>query len=170
MFILVILKLLFISFFFLHHIHSASPPLILKPNLSPFVSSVFPSCLLTRDQSSVLCDKTPNPIETKGLNVSPPQHSITNSPSRGLAPFHPLPHAASPVQTIISRRRHGRSLFVLSFEVLSVTVPCANLGPEYSRRHMRPKRALFLFRWVGIIKLLCWWCLSSSVACRVGAH
>lgn len=122
MFILIILKLLLISLFFLHHIHSASPSLILRPNLSPFVSSVFPSCLLTRDQSSVLCDKTPNPIETKGLNVSPPQHSITNSPSRGLAPFHPLPHAASPVQTIISRRRHGRSL--LCSVLKSCPLPC----------------------------------------------
>lgn len=42
-----------------------------------FSPSLTPACRL-RICPMFLCDKTPNPIKTKGLST-PPQHSITNS-------------------------------------------------------------------------------------------
>lgn len=83
-----------------------------------------------------LCDKTLNPNETKGLNVSgccPPAalhyqlsvsglHSASAITTRSF--LSPNNYLTPPSQTIP---------FVLNFKILSVTMPCAYLG---SNTHM----------------------------------
>lgn len=90
-------------------------------NFSPFVSSIFPSCLLT--EGSVQCSHVIRLLilsRQRGSMSPPPQHSITNSPSQGFTQSHQLPHAPSSVQTIISRLRHRQFLLCSIFKILSV--------------------------------------------------
>lgn len=67
-----------------------------------FSPSLAPACRL-RICPMFLCDKTPNPITTKGLSTPPSTPSLTLS----LASLsHQLPHAASSIHTIISCLHH----------------------------------------------------------------
>lgn len=59
--------------------------------------------------------------------VAPLQHSITDSPSQGFAQSHQLPHAASSVQTIISRFCHRQFLLYLILKSCSL---CAYFGSK----------------------------------------
>lgn len=85
------------------------------------------------------CDKTPNPDETKGLNVSgccPPaalHYQLSVSRLRSVSPIttrsflSPNNYLMPPSQTI---------LFVLNFRTLSVNMPCANVGSDTHAEHV----------------------------------